>query len=236
MNGNGVGTCGERVEGGHLSPVVLQGPGLPGVLVGGAISRDVDRVIFDRDDGDDLEGTLYPTSTELKAPFNVFAILVPKDRHVGGAVLALDSEGNVLAQRGVYPESVLAIGHHRGHPWTLLHNRQNDCLEALIAGTRYPICNTRVPNRRFIDWTTIGNPAERENLLFGFVHADTRGLVVEVAGGGSAEGRVYPLPWGAQAKAFFVEIDGHQGVLVAIDAIGNEIRRERFRMIPFSEG
>jgi hypothetical protein len=57
-----------------------------------------------------------------------------------------------------------------------------------------------------------------------------------VAGSGPAEARVFPLPWDAKAKAFFVEIDGHRGKLVAIDAIGEEIRTVPFRLIPQTEG
>lgn len=230
-------SCGhDLLQGRHVVASAENRPNFDVVLVSGAVSHEVDRVVFDRDTGADVEGTIYPLPERQDGPFNVFVIPLPKDRPVGGAVLAFDSKGDVLGQHGVYPESVLAIGHFRGHPWTLLHNRQHECLEALSAGTRYPICNARVLDGRFIDWTTLGSPAERENLLFGFVHADTRGLLVEVAGSGSAEGRVFPLPWGAETKAFFVYVDGHQGELVAIDAIGDEIRRERFRLIPFSEG
>lgn len=226
----------DLLQGRHLVANAESRPNFDVVLVSGAVSHQVDRVLFDRDTGADVEGTIYPLPKREDGPFNVFVIPLPKDRPVGGVVLAFDSKGDLLGQHGVYPESVLAIGHFRGHPWTLLHNRQHGCLEALSAGTRYPMCNARVPDRRFFDWTTLGSPAERENLLFGFIHADARQLIVEVAGSGSAEGRVFPLPWDAEAKAFFVYIDGHQGELVAIDAIGDEIRRERFRLIPFSEG
>lgn len=230
-------SCGDDLlQGGHLVANADNRPNFDVVIVSGAVSHQVDRVVFDRDTGPDVEGTIYPLPKRQAGPFDVFVISIPKDRPVGGAVLAFDSKGDVLGQDGFYAESVLSNGHFRGHPWTLLHNRLHECLEALSAGTRFTICNTRVPDRRFIDWTTIGMPAERENLLFGFVRADTVRLVVEVAGGGAAEARILPLPWDAKAKAFFVEIDGHRGELVAIDAIGEEIRTEPIRLVPFSEG
>jgi len=234
---NGVGTCGaDLLDGRDLSVVVLQGPELPAVLVGGAVSEEVARVVFDRDTGADVEGAIYPLPEGQSGPFDAFVIPIPKDRPVGGAVLAFDSKGDVLEQHGVYAESVLTQGHFRGLPWMLLHNRQHECLEALRGGIRYSVCNTRVPDRSFMEWTTIGMPAARENLLFGFVRADTVRLVAEEPGGGQAEARVFPLPWDAKAKAFFVEIDGHRGKLVAIDAIGEEIRAEPFRLVPLSEG
>jgi hypothetical protein len=230
-------TCGDDLlQGRHVVANTDNRPNFDVVLVSGAVSHQIDRVVFDRDTGPDVEGRIYPLPERRTGPFDAFVIAIPKDRPVGGAVLAFDSNGDVLEQQGFHAESVLTQGHFRGHPWMLLHNRQHECLEALSGGIRYSVCNTRVPDRSFMEWTTIGMPADRENLLFGFVRADTVRLVVEVAGGRQAEARVLPLPWDAKAKAFFVEIDGHRGELVAIDAIGEEIRAEPFRLIPFSEG
>ncbi len=99
----GVGSCGaDLLDGRQFSPLVLEGTRIPPVLVGGAVSRNVARVVFDPDTGDQIEGTVYPTPKDLQAPFDVFLLVIPEERPARGLVLAMDADGGVLARHGVY--------------------------------------------------------------------------------------------------------------------------------------
>jgi hypothetical protein len=74
----------------------------PAVVVSGLVSNDVDRVVFDLDAGGRIDGRVFPTPPELKAPFDAFLVLIPEERPARGLVLAIDAEGEVLARHGVY--------------------------------------------------------------------------------------------------------------------------------------
>jgi hypothetical protein len=102
-SGESMGSC-ERnaLQDRHLVATALYSPGFPAVFVSGFVSADVDRVVFDFDAGARVEGSVYPTPKEMKAPFNAFFIVVPQDRPARGLVLAFDAEGNVLGRHGVY--------------------------------------------------------------------------------------------------------------------------------------
>jgi hypothetical protein len=76
--------------------------GFPAVLVVGAVSEEVDRVVFDADVGGQIEGKVYPTPKETKARFDVFLLIVPEERPARGLVLAMNADGQVLARHGVY--------------------------------------------------------------------------------------------------------------------------------------
>jgi hypothetical protein len=50
------------------------------------------------------------------------------------------------------------------------------------------------------------------------------------------EARVITVPFDPGLKAFVVEIEGYEGDLVALDRERDEVWRERFRLIPQTEG
>lgn len=101
--GEWIGSC-ERnpLQDRHLVATALNRPGFPAVVVSGFVSGKVDRVVFDFDAGGQVEGTVHPTPEEMRAPFDVFLIIIPEERPARGLVMAVDAEGEVLARHGVY--------------------------------------------------------------------------------------------------------------------------------------
>ncbi|HEV8571888.1 MAG TPA: hypothetical protein VGR49_02420 [Actinomycetota bacterium] len=100
----GMGSC-ERDPLGHrhLVATALNRRSFPAVVVSGVVSREVDRVVFDFDAGGQIEGRVYAVPGSIEPPpFDVFLIVIPKERPVRGLVLAIDVDGNVLARHGVY--------------------------------------------------------------------------------------------------------------------------------------
>lgn len=75
-------------------------PDFPAVVANGLVSGKVARVLFDLDSGGRIEGTIYRIPDSMLPPLDVFIIVVP--RPARGAVMALDADGNILAQHGVY--------------------------------------------------------------------------------------------------------------------------------------
>jgi hypothetical protein len=306
--------------------------GFPALLVVGAVSDEVERVVFDPDVGGQIEGTVYPTPKETKAPFDVFLLIIPEERPARGLVLAMNADGQVLARHGVYttlglfeledahgnvvgfipadnplwhewappgtPTNIenieiirhvatfpltsvweevrrwwndrppagapddafldwwasypvggprpardadlvqLASGEFRGDPWNLIAFRRSTgpCLEATFALDPWPICTEGIPERFLLDFRVVGDTAEEGNLLIGFVSSEADLVVVDVPGGSAVEARVITVPFDPGLKAFVVEIEGYEGDLVALDRERDEVWRERFRLIPQTEG
>jgi hypothetical protein len=132
----------------------------------------------------------------------------------------------------------LASGEFRGDPWNLIAFRRSTgpCLEATFALDPWPICTEGIPERFLLDFRVVGDRAENGNLLIGFVSSEADLVVVDVPGGSAVEARVLTVPFDPGLKAFVVEIEGHEGDLVALDRERDEVWRERFRLIPQTEG
>jgi hypothetical protein len=103
MDTGGGSSCAQNVLARHpMSASTFTATGFPAVVVVGAVSEEVDRVMFDPDVGGRIEGTVYPTPKEMKAPFDVFLLIIPEERPARGLVLAMNPDGQILARHGVY--------------------------------------------------------------------------------------------------------------------------------------
>jgi hypothetical protein len=103
MDTGGGSSCARNLLGDR--PIVastFSGAGFPGLVVAGAVSEEVDRILFDLDAGGRIEGTVYPVPKEIEAPFDVFLLVIPEERPARGLVLAMKADGQVLARHGVY--------------------------------------------------------------------------------------------------------------------------------------
>jgi hypothetical protein len=81
--------------------------GFPGVVVAGAVSESVDRVVFDFDAGGRIDGQIYATPGSISDTFDAFVIFVPNERPARGVVLAMDAKGQLLAAHGIYATRAL---------------------------------------------------------------------------------------------------------------------------------
>jgi hypothetical protein len=143
--GEGTGSCaGNPLQDRDLVATSLFSPDFPAVVVSGFVSRKVDRVVFDFDAGGQIEGTVYPTPTEMSAPFDVFIMVVPNERPARGAVMALDADGEVLAQQGVYESD---------YEFFPLEDTEGNLVGSLPPG-----------NPLWHEWIEPGTPATLENI------------------------------------------------------------------------